>query len=84
MSVTLPNLIVGTVGGGTYLPTARESLAMLGCIGTGTARKFAEICAAVALAGELSVVGAMGSGAFASAHASGGRKGRTAGKAEST
>ena len=84
MSVTLPNLIVGTVGGGTYLPTARESLAMLGCIGTGTARKFAEICAAVALAGELAVVGAMGSGAFASAHASGGRKGRTAGKAEST
>jgi len=75
-SVTLPNLIVGTVGGGTFLPTARECLAMLGCIGEGTAAKFAEICAVLALAGELSIVGAMASGAFAQAHASGGRKGR--------
>jgi hydroxymethylglutaryl-CoA reductase len=36
----------------------------------------AEICAVVSLAGELAVVGAMASGAFADAHASGGRKGR--------
>jgi hydroxymethylglutaryl-CoA reductase (NADPH) len=78
-SVTLPNLIVGTVGGGTFLPTARECLAMLGCIGEGTAAKFAEICAVLALAGELSIVGAMASGAFAQAHASGGRKGRGTG-----
>jgi hydroxymethylglutaryl-CoA reductase (NADPH) len=73
-SVTLPNLIVGTVGGGTYLPTARECLAMLGCAGGGHGRKFAEICAAVVLAGELAIIGAMASGHFASAHASGGRK----------
>jgi hydroxymethylglutaryl-CoA reductase (NADPH) len=78
-SVTLPNLIVGTVGGGTFLPTARECLAMLGCSGTGTAAKFAEICAVVALAGELSLIGAMASGAFANAHATGGRKGRGTG-----
>jgi len=74
-SVTLPNLIVGTVGGGTYLPTARECLSMLGCYGAGLARKFAEICAVVALAGELALVGAMASGEFAQAHAAGGRKG---------
>ena len=74
-SVTLPNLIVGTVGGGTYLPTALECLKMLGCNGAGFARKFAEICAVVALAGELALVGAMASGQFAQAHASGGRKG---------
>ena len=80
-AVTLPNLIVGTVGGGTFLPTARECLAMLGCVGTGTAPKFAEICAVVALAGELAVVGAMASGAFADAHAAGGRKGRGTGGA---
>ena len=73
-SITLPNLIVGTVGGGTYLPTAHECLAMLGCAGGGHARKFAEICAAVVLAGELAIIGAMASGQFASAHASGGRK----------
>lgn len=79
-AVTLPNLIVGTVGGGTFLPSARECLAMLGCVGSGTAAKFAEICAVVALAGELAVVGAMASGAFAEAHASGGRKGRGTGE----
>lgn len=67
-SVTLPNLIVGTVGGGTYLPTAQECLGMLGCIGAGKASKLAEICAVVALAGELAIVGAMASGNFASAH----------------
>ncbi len=74
-SITLPNLIVGTVGGGTYLPTAKECLSMLGCDGSGLAQKFAEICAVVALAGEIALVGAMASGQFASAHASGGRKG---------
>jgi hydroxymethylglutaryl-CoA reductase (NADPH) len=81
-SVTLPNLIVGTVGGGTYLPTAHECLSMLGCAGGGHARKFAEICAAVALAGELAIVGAMASGQFAAAHASGGRKGAAAGETQ--
>jgi len=78
-SVTLPNLIIGTVGGGTFLPTARECLALLGCTGEGSATKFAEICAVVALAGELSIVGAMASGAFANAHATGGRKGKLTG-----
>jgi hydroxymethylglutaryl-CoA reductase (NADPH) len=73
-SITLPNLIVGTVGGGTYLPTARECLSLLGCNGSGFARKFAEICGVIALAGELALVGAMVSGQFAQAHASGGRK----------
>ena len=78
--MTLPNLIIGTVGGGTFLPTARDCLAMLGCRGEGSAPKFAEICAVVALAGELSLIGAMASGAFADAHASGGRKGRGTGE----
>jgi len=77
-SITLPNLIVGTVGGGTYLPTAAECLSMLGCQGPGQVQKFAEICAVVALAGETALVGAMAGGQFASAHASGGRKGVTA------
>ena len=68
-SVTLPNVIVGTVGGGTHLPTAHECLAMLGCVGEGTARKFAEICTATILAGEISIMGALASGEFAAAHA---------------
>ena len=73
MSITMPNLLVGTVGGGTYLPTAQECLAMLGCAGAGRARKFAEICGSVALAGELAIIGAMAGGQFATAHQSGGR-----------
>jgi hydroxymethylglutaryl-CoA reductase (NADPH) len=74
VSVKLPNLIVGTVGGGTGLPTARECLEMLGCYGTGGARKFAEICAATALAGEVSIIGSMAAGDFTQAHATYGRK----------
>jgi hydroxymethylglutaryl-CoA reductase (NADPH) len=74
ISTTLPNLIVGTVGGGTYLPTARECLAMLGCEGAGRADKLAEICAAVALCGEIALAGALSGGSFADAHAAVGRK----------
>lgn len=74
ISVTLPNLIVGTVGGGTNLPTQKECLALLGCQGKDTAKKFAEICAATALAGELSITGALAGGYFAEAHKTYGRK----------
>lgn len=69
VSVTLPNLIVGTVGGGTHLPTARACLEMLDCYGAGKARAFAEVCAATVLAGEVSIIAALASGEFASAHA---------------
>jgi hydroxymethylglutaryl-CoA reductase (NADPH) len=73
--VSLPNLIVGTVGGGTRLPTTAECLRILGCEGDRKASRFAEICAAVALAGELSIAGAMCSGDFSSAHEKLGRRG---------
>src|SRR5207247_11325171 len=39
--VDLPNLIVGTVGGGTRLPTALECLRTLGCGRGGHATQFA-------------------------------------------
>ncbi|HEX3941537.1 MAG TPA: hydroxymethylglutaryl-CoA reductase [Acidobacteriaceae bacterium] len=67
-AVTLPNLIVGTVGGGTGLPSQRACLDILGLAGTGHARAFAEVCAALALAGELSIIGALSAGHFARAH----------------
>lgn len=72
--VTLPSLIVGTVGGGTSLPTQRESLEMLDCYGTGKAQKFAEICGALSLAGEISIAAAIASGQFSQAHQKFGRK----------
>jgi len=73
-SVTLPNLIVGTVGGGTHLPTQRECLEMMGCYGAGHARKFAEICGGLVLAGELSIAAALSAGHFTQAHQKFGRK----------
>ncbi|GAB2765846.1 hydroxymethylglutaryl-CoA reductase [Rhabdobacter roseus] len=73
-SVTLPNLIVGTVGGGTSLPTQRECLELLDCYGAGKAKKLAEICGATVLAGELSIAAALSAGHFTSAHQKYGRK----------
>lgn len=74
VSVTLPNLIVGTVGGGTGLPTQRECLEMIDCFGNGKAQKFAEIAAGLALAGEISIAAAIASGQFSQAHQKFGRK----------
>ena len=74
VSVTLPNLIVGTVGGGTSLPTQRECLEMIDCYGNGKAQKFAEIAAGLALAGEISIAAAIASGQFSQAHKKFGRK----------
>lgn len=67
-AVTLPNLIVGTVGGGTPLPTQKACLEILGLSGSGHAQAFAEVCAATALAGELSINGAICSHEFTRAH----------------
>ncbi|MBC7865126.1 MAG: hydroxymethylglutaryl-CoA reductase [Bacteroidia bacterium] len=72
--LTLPNLVVGTVGGGTSLPTQRECLELLDCYGAGKGRKFAEICGALALAGELSIAAALSAGHFSQAHKKFGRK----------
>jgi hydroxymethylglutaryl-CoA reductase (NADPH) len=73
-SLTMPNLIVGSVGGGTSLPSQKECLEMMDCYGNGKAKKFAEICCALALAGELSIAAAISSGHFVSAHRNLGRK----------
>lgn len=67
-SITLPALIVATVGGGTGLPTQRECLALLGCEGPGRALAFAEICASVVLAGEVSLSSAVLAGDWVTSH----------------
>ena len=83
-AVTLPNLIVGTVGGGTRLPSQQACLDILGLAGSGHARAFAEVAAAVALAGELSITGrARGGRVHARPPAPGARRGmRTRGRDE--
>ena len=61
-SVTLPNLIVGTVGNGKGLPFVEENLRELGCLEArepgANARRLAAICAATVLCGELSLLAA--------------------------
>jgi hydroxymethylglutaryl-CoA reductase (NADPH) len=73
VSVTLPSLVVATVGGGTNQGTARECLTMMDCVGKGKARKLAEIAAATLLAGEISMAAAIASGEFVNAHEQYGR-----------
>lgn len=67
-SVTLPNVMVGSVGGGTGLPGQHACLDILGLGGAGNAPALAEVAAALCLAGELSIVGAFATGDFSRAH----------------
>jgi hydroxymethylglutaryl-CoA reductase (NADPH) len=58
ISVRMPTVEVGTVGGGTSLPCQSEALNMIGCAGDGKSKKLSEIVAATVLAGELSTLAA--------------------------
>ncbi len=78
VSVSLASLEVGTVGGGTALPTQEEALEVLGVRGGGApagtnADALAEAIAVGALAGELSLLSALASRNLSSAHESLGR-----------
>jgi hydroxymethylglutaryl-CoA reductase (NADPH) len=72
-SVTLPSVICATKGGGTGLATQTECLKMLGCEGTGKARKLAEIVGATVLAGDLSLLSAILADEWVSSHDAYGR-----------
>ncbi len=64
----LPSLVIGTVGGGTKLPTQRECLELMNCAGPGKSFRLAEIIAAACLSLDISTGSAMTSNEFASAH----------------
>ncbi len=73
VSVTMPALPVGTVGGGTGIDTQAECLKILGISGGGevpgsNSKKLAEIIATGVLAGELSLLGALAAQHLARAH----------------
>ena len=71
VSIRLPGLEVGTVGGGTTLPYARTWLELMSCSGSGKVYRFAQIVAAATLALEISASAAMstaGSENFFKAH----------------
>ena len=65
MSVYLPDLMVGTVGGGTGLATQKEALSI---VGAKTSQEFAEVVAGAALAGEISLLASLSEGTLARAH----------------
>ncbi|EMA04989.1 hydroxymethylglutaryl-CoA reductase (NADPH) [Haloferax denitrificans] len=78
VSVSIASLEVGTVGGGTKLPTQSEGLDVLGVSGGGdpagsNADALAECIAVGSLAGELSLLSALASRHLSSAHAELGR-----------
>ncbi len=68
VSVTLPSLMLGTVGGGTSLPAQAVGLRILGLQGAGNAQALAEVAAGLCLAGEVSIIGALAAGEFGAAH----------------
>jgi hydroxymethylglutaryl-CoA reductase (NADPH) len=72
-SVNIPDLPIATVGGGTSLETAKESLDILGVYGSGKVEKFGEIVIATILSGELSLIAALSAGHLAKAHKTHGR-----------
>ena len=67
-AITLPSLVLGTVGGGTHLPRQRELLELIGCAGSGGVDRLAEIIAGFCLALDLSTLAAVAGGQFAAAH----------------
>jgi hydroxymethylglutaryl-CoA reductase (NADPH) len=68
VSIYLPALQVGILGGGTGLGTQKEALEILGVKGSGNSEKFAEIIGGAVLAGEISLLSSLSEGTLAKAH----------------
>lgn len=74
VSVTMPSIEVGTVGGGTFLPSQAAALNMLGVKGANrddpgaNAQQLARIIAGTVLAGELSLMAALAAGQLVKSH----------------
>ncbi|CCO46915.1 putative Hydroxymethylglutaryl-CoA reductase (NADPH) [Vibrio nigripulchritudo SOn1] len=81
ISVYMPSLVIGTVGGGTGLPTQNECLSLMGCAGKDKVKRLAEIIAATCLCLDLSTGAAIVSNEFVQAHE---RLGRNRPKPEQT
>lgn len=68
ISLTIPSMIIGTIGGGTGLPAFKSLLKLVDCEGQNTCDKLAEIICAGILAGEISCVAAQCSNEFVESH----------------
>lgn len=83
VSVTMPSIEVGTVGGGTHLPAQASCLDICGVRGASSgpdsspgdnARKLAQIVGSAVLAGELSLMAALAANQLVKAHMQHNRK----------
>jgi len=68
VSLSIPALVIGTVGGGTHLPVPQSVLQLMNCNGKGKLERFAKLIAGFALSLEISTLAALASGQFARAH----------------
>ncbi len=68
VSLSIPALVIGTVGGGTNLPVPQSILKLMNCNGKGKLERFAKLIAGFALSLEISTLAALASGQFARAH----------------
>ncbi len=91
VSVTMPSIEVGTVGGGTHLPAQANCLEICGVRGAAkgpnsmpgdNARKLAQIVGASVLAGELSLMAALAANHLVTSHMQHNRKPAEASAAE--
>ncbi len=74
LHVRLPSLTIGTVGGGTRLPSQKRNLELIGCAeGEHSAKKLAEIIVGVSMCLEVSLLAVIVSNTFAEAHKKFGR-----------
>ena len=72
-SIYLPSLQIGTVGGGTHLPTQKEALSLMRA---SSVLEYAQVLGAAVLAGELSLIASLAEGTLAKSHIKLGRKGK--------
>lgn len=70
-SIYLPSLVVGTVGGGTHLPTQQEALKIMT---VSSVLEYAQVLGGAVLAGELSLIASLAEGTLAKTHQRLGRK----------
>jgi len=68
LQITLPNLVIGTIGGGTSLPKQSQALEIMKCLGNNKVDRFAKLIAGFTLGLEISTLAAIVSGEFAKAH----------------
>lgn len=71
-SIYLPSLIVGTMGGGTHLPTQQEALKIMK---VSNVLEYVQAVGAAVISGEISLIASLAEGSLAKAHLRLGRKG---------